>query len=236
MREKKPRLLVIQHSPAEDLGTFGAVLSERGGEATYVRVYAGEDVPTTVRDFHGLVLMGGPMGVYERDRYPFLGAELELVQWALQQGTAVLGVCLGSQLLAHALGAKVGPGTAKEIGWYDVRLTEKGHSDPLLTQFPEAFVGFHWHGDVFPLPPGAVALASSDLTPVQAFRYGEKAYGLLFHLEMTEEIAAKMIRDFEEELREAGIPGEAVLGDFSTHGETLVQLGRSFFGGWLSLL
>ena len=140
--------------------------------------------------------MGGPMGVYEQDRYPFLRDELRLIEAALKDGRPVLGVCLGSQLLAAALGAKVVKGPGKEIGWYPVSLLAGARDDRLFGSAPDSFTPLHWHGDVFDLPAGAVALATSEKTPLQAYRYGENVYGLLFHIEPDAAIVAGMVRDF----------------------------------------
>jgi GMP synthase (glutamine-hydrolysing) len=150
------------------------------------------------------------MGVYEADRYPFLREEMRLIEDALRSGRPVLGICLGSQLLAHALGAEVKPSGRKEIGWFDVRLTDAAALDPMWQGIDAVFKAFHWHGDVFSLPTGAVHLASSDLSPHQAFRHGA-AYGLLFHLEVTEGIVRDMVRTWPEELAEERLDGQAIV-------------------------
>ncbi|HFE52234.1 MAG TPA: type 1 glutamine amidotransferase [Bacteroidetes bacterium] len=230
-----PHLLVVQHSTPEDLGSFASVLRDANGRATVVHSHEGQALPQSLEEFDAVVLMGGPMGVYEEQRYPFLLSELKLLENAFRVDIPVLGVCLGSQLIARALGAEVKPRAQKEIGWYDLRLTEDGKLDPLFDGFPAQFTGFHWHGDVFDLPKSSVRLASSDLTRTQAFRYGSKVYGLLFHLEMTAEIAAEMARLFHDELLEAGVSEEDVLNGFERHGETLQHLGRTFFSRWLAL-
>src|SRR5262249_22554762 len=138
--------------------------------ARYVRSFAGKPVPQTLDDA-GLIVMGGPMGVYEADRYPFLRQEMALIERAVGDGKPVLGVCLGSQLLAAALGADVYKGPQKEIGWYPITLSEAGARDRLLAGVPRTFIGYSWHGDVFAVPPGATGLASSELTACQAFRF-----------------------------------------------------------------
>jgi GMP synthase (glutamine-hydrolysing) len=120
------------------------------------------------------------MGVYDAPRYPFLSAEMRLIEDALRRDKAVLGVCLGSQLLAAALGAQVVKGRQKEIGWHPVNLSPDAVSDPVWYQVAPSFMALHWHGDVFNLPAGAISLASSALTEYQAFRYGRSTYGFLF--------------------------------------------------------
>ncbi len=203
------KIWVLQHTACETLGTIADALEAEALAWQYVRVFEGKPVPAEMGDAGGLIVMGGPMGVYEQDRYPHLKDELRLIEAALKAGTPVLGVCLGSQLLAAALGAAVRKGPRREIGWYPIRLSAAASEDRLWAGVPHEFMAMHWHGDVFDLPAGAVSLASSELTAHQAFRYGNSAYGLLFHLEMTEEMIAAMAAAFGDELREAG--GDAAL-------------------------
>jgi GMP synthase (glutamine-hydrolysing) len=195
---------VLQHAAAETLGIIEPALSRAGLRHTYVRPFMGQLVPTALRDTAGLVVLGGPMGVYEQDSHRHLGAELQLIECALAEQKPILGVCLGSQLLAKALAADVRPSRRKEIGWHDIALDPAAHDDALFTGLPARFIGFHWHGDVFDLPEGAVRLASSALTPIQAFRHGPSAYGLLFHMEITTTIMTGMVEAFADELVSAG--------------------------------
>ena len=175
------------------------ILSERGVAMETIRIYAGDGVPGTVEGRGGLIVMGGPMGVYEQDRYPHLTDEIRLIQDAVARGVPVIGICLGSQLVAAALGAKVAP-AHKEIGWHAVTLTEAALRDPLWTGIDRVIEVFHWHGDAFDLPPGAVSLAASRHTPCQAYAYGRKTYGFLFHMEMNESMVRAMVTAFGDEL------------------------------------
>ena len=134
-------------------------------------------------EVEGLVVMGGPMGVYETDKYPFLAHECRLIAELIRRERPVLGVCLGAQLLARALGARVFPGHGPEIGFGSVELTKEGKEDPLFGPSGPSFPVFHWHGDTFELPEGATLLASSTQYPHQAFRFGDYAYALQFHIE-----------------------------------------------------
>jgi len=187
-------------------------------------------------DASGLVIMGGPMGVYERKAYPFLSDEMKLIEQALHQGKPTLGICLGSQLLAAALGAEVVKGKRKEIGWYPVSLTKEAATDPLFKGVAPYFTAYHWHGDIFPLPSGAVPLVSSTLTECQAFRYGEKSYGLLFHMEVTEGLIREMVGTFASELEEVSIdPGE-IVGKIKEYLPPLQEVGKTVFGRWADLL
>jgi GMP synthase (glutamine-hydrolysing) len=230
------KVIVLQHIQCETLGTIADALGAAGIKANYVRSFDGDKIPSELGDFRGLVVMGGPMGVYEQDLYPFLREELQLIESALQHEKPILGVCLGSQLLATALGAMVKKNTSKEIGWYPVTLTPSGREDPLWSDAVPSFMGFHWHGDIFDLPRGAVSLASSALTACQAFRHARNAYGLLFHMEVTAEMIGGMVRTFEGELQQEGIDGRALIAAAGEHLAGLQRIGTSVYRGWADLV
>jgi len=183
--------LVIRNTPLEGPGLIADVLQSEGirfhvvegGEGA--RVSDRVDGLDRVDELGGLVILGGPMGVYEEDRYPSLAAERRLARLAVEQGLPVLGICLGAQLLASAFGAPVYPGPRKEIGWEPLALTRAGLADPVLGPLVEAPEVFHLHGDTFDLPEGAIHLAQSASYAMQAFRIDTRAYGLQFHLEFT---------------------------------------------------
>lgn len=198
-------VLVIQHVAAEGPGRIEERLTLAGERVDIVRVDRGEPIPESLEEHDALIVMGGPMGVYETDRYPHLTRELRLIEAAVIREAPVLGICLGSQLLAAALGARVYPAKQKEIGWFPVQLTEAAHHDALFRDGAQHFEPLHWHGDIFDLPKNAIPLARSALTEIQAFRYGTSAYGLLFHLEATGEQIHGMIDAFSNELSEAGV-------------------------------
>ena len=150
-------------------------------------------------DFTHIVILGGPMNVYEEDHYPFLRDEDLFIKEAIQRGKFILGICLGAQLIAKALGAKVLKAPVKEIGWYDVSLTRIGSIDPLFSHLPKTFSVFQWHEDTFEIPHSATLITTSSLVPYQAFRYGDNAYGLQFHLEVTQEMIREWMETYEEE-------------------------------------
>lgn len=229
-------VIVVQHIQCEAPGTIAEVLEGRGIPVRTVRVFDAEPVPPETGEAAGLVVMGGPMSVYEQARYPFLRDETRLLEAALRAEIPVLGVCLGSQLLASVLGADVRPGVQKEIGWHPVWLSRAAVDDPLWKTAEPRFTGFHWHGDIFDLPAGAVSLASSELTACQAFRYGQNAYGLLFHMEVTEKIISDMVRDCSDELRQAAVNGGEILAKRSEFLPKLQELGPSVFGRWATLV
>ena len=226
------KIIVLQHHPAETLGTIAAALESAALAWQYVRIHDGQAPPKDIRGAGGLVVMGGPQTVYQLDRYPYLRDELRLIEDALKENKPILGVCLGSQLLAAALGAKVYRNTEREIGWYRVRLNDAAHADRLMRGLAADFIAAHWHSDIFDLPAGATALVSSDKTPVQGFRYGEKAYGLLFHAEMAAEILAALIAEFGDGLKRVGINGDAILADAPKYLPQLAQIGETIFSRW----
>jgi len=233
---KQKKVWVIQHIHCETLGTVADVLKAEGISTECIQTFEGQPVPKEMRETAGLVIMGGPMGVYEQDRCPFLRQEILLIEQALHEEKPVLGICLGSQLLATALGAKVTKGKKKEIGWHPVTLTEAAMDDRLWSGVEPSFTAFHWHGDVFELPWGAVSLASSGLTKCQAFRYGRSVYGILFHVEVTEKIIGDMVQTFMDELQEAGIDGDEIVGKARDHLPRLQRIGGLVSKRWADLL
>jgi GMP synthase (glutamine-hydrolysing) len=229
-------VMVLQHAPCETPGTIGDALSGAHIEVRSVRTYAGDPVPNSLGSAAGLIVMGGPMGVYEQDRFPFLRHELDLIERTLADGAPILGVCLGSQLLATALSATVRRGLRKEIGWHRVFLEPAAASDPLFREAPLEFDAFHWHGDVFDLPAGAVGLARSSLTQCQGFQFGGHAYGILFRMEVTATTISGMIDLFGDELREEGIDSSELAGRTESHLTSLQSVGAGVFGNWVQRL
>jgi len=148
----------------------------------------------------------------------------------------VLGTCLGSQLLAAVLGAKVYPGKRKEIGWFPVTLTDAAATDPLFGGVPRSFVACHWHGDVFDLPRGATRLASSDLTAHQGFRHSQNAYALLFHMEVTKPQISEMVTLFADELHAAGVDARAMIAQTKKYIAAAQKIGAGVYQRWAALL
>ena len=186
---RKLMLIVLQHVPNEGPGLIGEMLEGRGLPHKVVDVPA-EGVPLGAAGFSGIVSLGGPMSVNDGTRE--IEKEKELLLEAMERNIPILGVCLGAQIIASALGARVYAGDYPEVGWGQVTLTQNGITDPLLAGVDHVLPVLHWHGDTFDLPEGAVHLASSDKYENQAFRVGTNTYGLQFHLEVDEE----MVRDW----------------------------------------
>jgi GMP synthase (glutamine-hydrolysing) len=229
------RAIVLQNVEPEAPGLVAQALQAKGIELSFARPFRNEPIPRELEGASGLVVMGGPMSVYEADRFTYLGDEMKLIEKALTRGCPVLGICLGSQLLARVLGADVRKGAKKEIGWHTVRLTEAALLDPLLKGLESSFTSLHWHGDVFDLPPGAVCLARSEWTENQAFCHGTSAYGFLFHMEMTPEIVEGLLQAFPDDIRDAGLTARAILDGAEQHLGPLSERGRRVFAGWADL-
>ena len=221
------QLLAIRHVPFEDLGSFAKGAEEAGFRLQYRDAGVDElDVESDV-----LVIMGGPIGAYEEDRYPFLTAELKLIERRLRAGTPVLGVCLGAQLMARALGARVFPGHGKEIGWGPVALTAAGRNSELAVL--EDTPVLHWHGDTFDLPDGATLLASTGKYANQAFCWGPRALALQFHPEVEAERIEQWLIGHACELSSAGVDLEELRRGTIRWGSELAVRGRRLFREWL---
>ena len=172
----------LKHVPFEGLGSIENLLVENGCDITRTCMYQDQSLPS-IHEIDALFIMGGPMGVYDDDEYPWLTLEKEFIESVLQLNIPILGVCLGAQLLASVLGAKVENNTFEEIGWYPVKRT-KGLVDDRVNNLPIDFDALHWHGDTFEIPDGGSNFIVSDGCANQAFVYGENVLGMQFHLEM----------------------------------------------------
>jgi GMP synthase (glutamine-hydrolysing) len=230
------RVLVLRHAACEGAGAIADALARRGLDVREIALHEGERVPP-LEGARGLVVMGGPMGVYETQRHPFLRDELRLVEEALREDVPVLGVCLGSQLLASALGARVYASGGREIGWFSVELRAGACArDTLFRDVASPFRALSWHGDVFDLPRGAVPLARTARTEHQAFRFGARAWGLLFHLEADAAQARAMSAAFSDELASEGIDPAALARDSDAHAPGALAIGRVVFGRFAALV
>lgn len=196
-------VLICKNISAEGPGTIEDFLRIKKIPYTIIDLSMGERVPDT-RAFDTLIMMGGPMSVNEDGIYPYIKKEEELTRDFVDRGKSILGVCLGAQIMAKALGARVYKGIKKEIGWYNIELTSEGIADVLMRKLAvhphvgdmwRRFKVFHWHGETFDIPEGAVRLAGSELFTNQAFRYGSKAYAFQFHIEVTKGMIYDWLKD-----------------------------------------
>lgn len=193
----------LQHVPFEGLGSIEAWLHATGYEITATRFFESEELPD-LRDIALLVVMGGPMSVNDEKEFPWLLAEKQFIRDAIHSGKAVLGICLGAQLIANAVGARVYRNPVKEIGWFPISGIEPASN--VIACFPESVDVFHWHGETFDLPSGATRIARSRGCENQAFQFGDSVIGLQFHLETTPESAKEIVANCRAEL----LPSEYV--------------------------
>ncbi len=204
----------LQHVPFEGLGSIEVWAQSRRDRVTATRLYGSDALPR-LADVDLLIVMGGPMNIYEHDRYPWLLEEKRFIERAITAGKPVLGVCLGAQLVADVLGARVYRNAEKEIGWFPIETTAAAAATRAFRDLPRKIEAFHWHGDTFDIPRGAVHLARSAACENQAFTYDERVVGLQFHLETTPQSARAIIEHSADEI----VPGrfiqsaEAMLSD-----------------------
>jgi GMP synthase (glutamine-hydrolysing) len=233
-------ILVFQHLAAEPAGTLGALMRTRGHRVTTVDFERDPRARANLENIGALIVLGGPMNVEDRDTRAHLRTEIDAIGEAIERDLPILGICLGSQLLAHALGAQVRRNPVSEIGWYDVALTPEGRNDPVLSPLGESSSVFQWHGYTFDIPSGAVCLAGSATCANQAFRYGRNAYGLQFHLEMDQPLIESWLAlpDYRDDLIAANIGknAEAILAESKTRIESMQNAAQSVFGNFLDLI
>ncbi len=229
------RALVLQHIACEPPGVFEEVLHDRAVEVHRVELDEGEPLPDW-REFDAIVAMGGPMSVNDDAALPWLTDEKRAIGDAVRAGTPYWGVCLGVQLLAASLGARVYAGPQPEVGLLPVSMTGEARSDPVFADAPHELVTLQWHGDTFDLPEGAVRLAGSPAYPNQAFRFA-RAYGVQFHLEVSAEMAREWaevpeyVASLERTLGSEGAP--AFLAAIEVGADEMRTVGRSLFERWL---
>jgi len=234
------KLLVFQHSAREPLGVFDPMLRRAGFRIRYVNFSRQPELKPDVSRYNGLIVLGGPMNVDQQDRFPHLATEIAAIQQALSLDIPILGICLGAQLLAAALGANVRPHSVREIGWYPLHPTGEAGQDALCRHLGEHQHVFQWHAYTFDLPPGAVHLASTPTCPNQAFRYGDRAYGLQFHLEADQHLIQRWLHvpEYRAEAEASGAEHhlDHILRDTHSHGPHALGLSERVFGEFIELL
>jgi GMP synthase (glutamine-hydrolysing) len=197
--ETKRTLHYLQHVDAEDLAHIGDWAKHRGLNITATRLHHGEQLPE-LDSLDWLVVMGGPMNIYEETEHPWLADEKEFIRKEIEAGKTVVGVCLGAQLIAHVLGAKITRNSHTEIGWFPVHQTKAAKALPMFKDLPETFTAFHWHGDRFDIPEGATRILESEACAEQSFLYTDRVLALQCHLEETEESVQHLLDNFEHEM------------------------------------
>lgn len=189
----------LQHVPFEGPAYISTIVKNNNFSITGSRLYAGEKLPGC-HEFDILAVLGGPMSVNDHDKYPWITEEMRFIGRCIAGEKAVIGICLGAQMIAGVLGASVKKNTCREIGWYPVTLTEDGRRSSLFGEFPETFYAFHWHGETFDIPGGCSCLASSEACRNQAFGYGDRVAALQFHLESVPESVDLLVHNSGDEL------------------------------------
>ena len=224
-----PKAVAIRHVAFEDAGTLEGLLKDRGIALRYLE--AGVDDLSPAKDADLLVVLGGPIGIYEVDRYPFLKHELSVIEAAVKKGVPVIGICLGCQALAAVLAARVYPGKQKELGWDELTLTKEGKASPLGAI--EGVRVLHWHGDTFDLPVGATRLASTKITPNQAFTCGPKVLALQFHVELPQRDMEKWLIGHTLELTTSKVDLGKMRADTALYAPAANAASQYVFSDWL---
>lgn len=229
-----PQALAVRHVPFEDLGILGPLLERRGYRTTYLDAGVAPVTPEALLSAELAVVLGGPIGVYETEAYPFLVAEKQAIAARLAAGLPTLGVCLGAQLIADVLGAEVHATGRKEIGYAPLTLTAEGRAS-VLASVGETPV-LHWHGDQFAIPDGGQRLAETPGFPNQAFALGATVLGLQFHLEADPARLEHWLIGHACELAGAGIDPRTIRADAARHGDALAAAATRVFTDWLDQL
>lgn len=233
MPREKPSAIAIRHVAFEDLGLLAPILDDLGWDVAYCDAATDDLTDRSIEKADLLIALGGPIGVYETDSYPFLTQEIRLIERRLKQNRATLGICLGSQLMARALGARVFPGHVKEIGWGGVQLTNAGRQSCLNPLAEDGAKVLHWHGDTFDLPDRAVLLASNTLYPNQAFSFGSHALALQFHAEVDQRHLEEWFVGHAVELSTTDISAQDLRQSTALAAKGARARAAHIFGDWL---
>ncbi len=232
------RVLALQHVWDNPPGYLGEILHEHGIACDVIEVE--NEAPPDPTTYQAVVVMGGPQHVYLDEQQPYMEREIATLRQAIEAEIPTLGICLGGQLLARALGGEVYRHASTELGFFQIPLTEAGHQDPLFAGLPGHQLAFHWHEDVFDLPAGAILLASNQNAPNQAFRFGPHAYGLQFHIELNAELVKTWLhfpafaRDIVQILGSENAP-ERLEQEWAEHAATYRTHTRTMFENFLRI-
>lgn len=232
--------LILQHCPEVRGGLFEEILDEQGWKLEILPLFLGSPLPLSAKEFGMTLVLGGPMGVNDEKEFPFLRNEIPFIRQALKMGHPVIGLGLGAQLMAKAMGGTVFQGPFKEIGWYWINQTPLARSDPLFSNLDPYLLVFEWHRDTFELPSAADGLAGNRAYPNQAFRIYSLSYGLQFHWEVTEAMIKTWLSAWVREIKMGADPQsltpEDILLDAPIYLKRLHAQARVFFLGYLGLL
>jgi GMP synthase (glutamine-hydrolysing) len=229
-------ILILRNDQHEGAGALATLIDVRGLEQRSVLGWEADYARLPSDAFSALVVLGGAQSAYETDQYPYLSGEMQLCRDFIGEGKPVAGFCLGAQLLACAVGGEVVPGKRKEIGWYDLMLTEAGANDPLMEGHPRKLLSYHFHGDIIAKVPGAERLAYSDMTECQLFRYGNSAYGFQYHAEADRPLLEIMCRNNRDYMAANGFDAEAIIAESATRLPAFERHCRIMLERWLDLI
>ena len=225
------RILIIQHVDIETPGIILNFMTEKGISFDCIKI---ENDNTNLLDYDGLLIMGGPMSVNDKAQYSFIDQEIALVKHYLKLHKPILGICLGSQIIASALNSSIYRNSKQELGWHKISLSQTNNT--IFENLENNFLAFHWHGDIFNLPDNSIKLASSKISNIQAFVFQKNCYGLLFHLEVTKEIVEDIVEIFESDLVSESIDKSNILSDLEEKIEIINDNGKIIFNRWLDLI
>jgi len=230
-------VLVIENYPGTPLGVVGEALEEKGIGTQNVAAYEGEEVPTHIGDAAGLIILGGEQSAVADETHPFLPDVCRLIQDAHAVSRPVLGICLGSQLIARALGGRNVLDRPVEFGWHDVKPTKAGQDDPVLCHLGDCAPMFHWHVDTVELPQNAVHLAASQMTHYQAYRVGQTTYAIQFHFEASEAVVREWSKTLKDAIAKVQPNWPSMLeAEAQANGARADEAGRKIARAWVSLL
>lgn len=229
-------VLIIQNDAKEGAGQLSTLIAERGLGQETVFGYDTDYGKLAADDYGALVVLGGAQSAYETDEYPYLADEIALCHDFMQAGKPIAGFCLGAQILARALGGEVAPGATKEIGWYDLVLSEAAADDAILETHPKTLLAYHFHGDRIESVPGAVNLASSEITDCQLFRYGSNVYGFQYHAEVDQPLVEVMCRNNADYMASNGFDAEAIIAEGQKNLPTFAEACKGVLNRWLDLV
>jgi len=228
-------VLVVQNDAEEGAGQLATLIAARGLRAETVFGYDTDYDRLKANDYSALVVLGGAQSAYETNTYPYLASEIGLCHDFMQAGKPVAGFCLGAQILACALGGDVVPGEKKEIGWYDLELSDAAQDDAIMQTHPKTLLSYHFHGDRIEEVPGAVVLASSEITPWQLFRYGANVYGFQYHAEVDRPLLEIMCRNNADYMASNGFDPELVIAESKQNLPAFEEACKGALDRWLNL-
>lgn len=226
----------LKHIDTEGPGTLGKFFEEQGFSSTTIELYNGDSLPQDFDNMEAVVILGGPMNVYEEDRHPFLKAETAFIAELIKRDILTVGLCLGSQLIAKAAGAKVYRAPVEEIGFFDIKLTSDGLKDPLFYGVGQNNIFFQWHGDTFDVPNQGKLLASGLKCPNQIFKLGTKVYAFQCHMEITQEDAVAWVKEYVEDVEHASFTMDRLIKEFELYQENLCQVAKKTYNNLLKLM